>query len=385
MEVEKALLTGFLHDTFGIKPSGEKYDTEATKSTLGNIPQMLADGTAQKGNDLGLLELNDALFDTYETEDGSETYKGIGLGCPYAVHLKNRPFLDTLYGDGTFGVDLRESNPSGTWTYEMLKTDSEKFVSNNPMITDTVVKIWAIVILYKVSFGVDVSYDDAKAFVEFKDTFLNLSILPQAPYPACVFSDTLDAKMKYIDQFITMMPADMDAEEKRTNANQILEAMVFAGGVSVPQMVIVILSRWSLGELDKFDMSDEHDIALVTMEALRRDPPVAGLCPVKILGERIHTYHFSSMMHTAFTDPLKFMRRDDIPKYKRELVSFADQALPVDGAPGSARVCPGKSLAYHMILSFLMSVDFSKCKIVSPSDRDTHLRYKNVNLKIGGV
>ena len=50
------------------------------------------------------------------------------MGCPYAVHLKNRPFLDTLYGDGTYGVDLKESNPSGNWTYEMLKTESAKFI-----------------------------------------------------------------------------------------------------------------------------------------------------------------------------------------------------------------------------------------------------------------
>ena len=382
MEVVKALFTVFMYDTFGIKPSGERYNTEATKSMLEKIPQLLADGTAQKGNELGLIELNDVLFDTYETEGGTEKYKGIGLGCPYAVHLKNRPFLDTLYGDGTFGVELKESNPSGNWTYEMLKTESSNFISNNQVITDEVIKIWTIVILYKVSFGVDVSYDDAKSFVEFKDEFLKLSILPQAPYPACVFSDTMEKKMKYINQFIAMMPIDMSADEKRVNANQILEAMVFAGGVSVPQMVIVILSRWALGELDEFDMTDEHDLTLVIMEALRRDPPVAGLCPVKILGERIHTYNFASMINNAFSEPSKFKRRDDIAKYKRELISFADQALPVDGAPGSARVCPGKSLAFHMILSFICSMDF-RCKIVSPPDRDTHLRYKNINLKIG--
>jgi hypothetical protein len=370
----------FAYETFGIKPRGHQRDTDETKKFIRRIPQMLADGIARRGNVLGGFILNDILFNTYT--DGSETYRGIGLGCPYNVHLKHRPFLDTLYGDGTYGIEWKDSNPSGNWTYEMLKTETSNYIAKYPNITDTIIDIWGIMLLHKVSFGTDMSYDDANEFCEFRVDFLKFSILPQAPYPECMFSEILEKKMKYINRFIELLPDEMSGEDKRTNANTILELMVFAGGISVPRMVRVILSHWALGELDDFDMSAEHDRKLVTMEALRRNPPVTELCPINVSGEYTFPDGINSMTHTAFDDPLMFKRRDDIDKYKREMISFADQALPIEGFPGSARVCPAKSLAFHMILAFIESVDFSNCKVISTPVSDIMSGYINVNLKI---
>ena len=83
-------LENYDYDKNSFFPVREYHDVKAITSIMAC---MLNNKTAYRTNMLGLLPLNNILFESY----GS--YKGIALGAPTEYHDLTRPFLDKIYGD----------------------------------------------------------------------------------------------------------------------------------------------------------------------------------------------------------------------------------------------------------------------------------------------
>jgi hypothetical protein len=133
------------------------------------VPQGIADGSLDRGNELGLAILNDAFFaDTAERE--------IGLGASKALHDVVRPVLDRVYGPST------PSN--GNWDAAALRASAQRFIRARQGVLDlgkdsSDQSAWTQMVLHETALGWAMTLAEAQSFVAFQTKVLLLVLAPQ--------------------------------------------------------------------------------------------------------------------------------------------------------------------------------------------------------------
>jgi hypothetical protein len=381
-EVNKMSLHDYTYDTNYIM---SLRDIKDVKKITEHMPYLLDSKIAVRSNNLGSIDLNDALFDTY----GS--YKGIGLGCPPEYHDKIRPLFDKIYGD--IKIDAHSfisHNKYDLWSYDMLSTNAHSFISARTDVTTNDIDIWIIILFHKIALDIEINYSEAQKFNEFKRRFVDFSmLLPQTSYPSIVTNDLLQQKEIYITMYIKCLKklsknheAYFDIKDDyRLYANAILESFIFAGGLSITKIITsVIYTYFHEPKLD-FDITKPDDLELLIFETIRLYSPVKGttiliggkvICPMTGL---------TGIYNKKFKDSFQFKNRRNVNLYKNNLTSWNNLALPLPDRPETARTCPAKSLSIYACLAFLTKLELSKWECVAASTSllsatNLHLRRK---------
>jgi len=187
---------------------------------------------------------------------------------------------------------------------------------------------------------------------------------------------SLDASHADYDRHITI------------TARGVLDALIFAGGLSVPGLIFSGLAAYYTGLTGtEFDITDPGQAPLLVMETIRNYPAVLGvpyLMPDGTDEDGNTKYHRRAPLAgmggydkgVYGEDALEFRIRHSAPDggdglefYKSHSIDWADSAKPVDGKPWSSRICPAKSMSYNMVLAFWEAMDPTNWCVRERSER----------------
>jgi len=341
----------------------------SVRETLANFSYLTGTRQAYRSNELGRRRMNDLGWFTYP----KSTYQGIGIGLPGDIHDALRPILDETMGDGSILGDLFATE-GNHWTYEQLVEMSRSFLENRDTIGFIDYSVFVIMALWKIIVGLDITEAQATAFASIQFLSANLIEYPQAIAEECRRVSQVDiirrAKQRYVNMIVDALNerrgeletiADADEDTVTSAAYAILDALFFAGGLSVPIVLRVGLREYyecSAGT-ESIDVSSKMDLKVMAMETIRSTPPVNSAAYIN--GENLEDpgKRVVALLGLATVDesvygekPEEFRIRGDLNYYHSRSVNFADQAGPIDGLPGTNRVCPARSLAVNMIAAF---------------------------------
>lgn len=306
-----------------------EYDT--IKYLVSNTPEFQEDGTiVDRGNELGLLRLNEAFYHDCDnvgiSGEGSPMGGdncGIGLGWSVNDHAYVRPYLDYLLGtpESTLDSHQDEFATTGTfWDYDSIKAMAETYLSGKTSITSKgSTGAWTSIVLHKLSLNMDITEDEANTFVAFQGTALKLAVLPDWVVDWFGFalgkSDLQSQKDGYINSYVAALQSmdfsgcgaceSLDSEGYRQVAETILDSNVFAGGLSVPSVLQTALGaykKWGgdssgLAELSALNSYDDR--AKLVMESVRYNPAVLGF--PSIYGPTSVTNPAGTVIHDSST------------------------------------------------------------------------------------
>lgn len=249
---------------------------------------------------LGLLRLNTAFYPECKDED----YCGIALGVTREDHEKVRPVLDEVFGESDTYNDA--VNPPGLegfkWSRDSLRQSALSFLATkNHLSIKNDPGVWTTMVLHKTAMDIDLSLQEAQRFIDFQAKAVIItplpSFVPEWFGSALDLDETLKQKKNYLASYekairkciasghITNLSAD-DAEGIKKTAWGMLDALIFAGGLSVPGVIHGGLAAYYTGLTGTdFDINDPNQAPLLVMESIRNYPPVLGV-PYHIGGHR---------------------------------------------------------------------------------------------------
>ncbi|GMI18662.1 hypothetical protein TrLO_g4563 [Triparma laevis f. longispina] len=372
---------------------------DAIDQKLRELPEKQESGEATRGNELGLLRLNTAFYPECE----GETYCGIALGVTQEDHKKVRPVLDHVFGsegvvDGSIGL------MGNKWTRDEMRASARGFLaSKNSLNVKNDAGVWTTMVLHKMALDIDMTESEAQAFVDFQQKAVILtplpSFVPEWFGGPLKLDETLNQKAQYLKKYEEVLSlairaniasgmytsseaagstewlaADDDEGIKKT-AWGFLDALIFAGGLSVPGVISSGLAAYYTGLTGvDFDINDPLQAPLLVFESIRHSPPVLGV-PYFVAGHRhAPLAGMGGYDKTKYgEDAYDFRIRKTLAEYKALSIDWADSAQPVVDKPWSSRICPAKSLSYNMILSFWEAMDGTNWYV----DPDTEITREN--------
>ncbi|GMI14184.1 hypothetical protein TrVE_jg9327 [Triparma verrucosa] len=367
---------------------------DAISEKLAELPIKQENGEATRGNELGLLRLNQAFYP--ECKDEPE-YCGIALGVPQADHKKVRPVLDHVFGtegftDGTIGL------VGNKWTRDEMRASARGFLaSKNSLNVKNDAGVWTTMVLHKMALNIDMTESEAQAFVDFQSQAVILTPLPSFVPDwfgsQLKLDETLSQKAQYLKKYEEAIRANIasghyksldgntdwldasDDDAITKTAWSFLDALIFAGGLSVPGVISSGLAAYYTGLTGPdFDINDTLQAPLLVFESIRHSPPVLGV-PYFVDGHRhAPLAGMGGYDKTKYgDDAYEFRIRKTLAEYKALSIDWADSAQPVADKPWSSRICPAKSLSYNMILSFWEALDATNWYV----DPDTEITREN--------
>ena len=325
---------------------------DAIKTKLEELPVKQESGEAIRGNELGLLRLNQAFYPECEGEE----YCGIALGatqadhkkvrsggaksdatkrcencafsdrcflgsllrapllCEYSHHRFNvtvaflvavafssqvRPMLDHVFGsegstDGTIGLT------GNKWSRDTMRSSALAFLaSKNTLDVKNDAGVWTTMVLHKMALNIDLTVSEAQAFVDFQAKAVILTPLPTFVPEwfggTLKLEETLKQKAQYLKKYEQHISANIASGMYTTSAGELLlaaddasgikktawgflDALIFAGGLSVPGVISSGLAAYYTGLTGfDFDINDPSQMPLLVFESIRHSPPVLGV------------------------------------------------------------------------------------------------------------
>jgi len=257
------------------------------------------------------------------------------------------------------------------------------------------IKVWSTKLLHKIHMGIRLSNAEAEEFTDIQSTCLVATILPEGLVNKIKFVSKIDKikeyRVKMIRKYQDAIRADergLIPDEFKTDpelnfllASNMLDSLLFAGGLSVPSVVGVGLAVLYAGENSPMSLRDR--IALVenvdadavskfVFEVIRRFPPVVGFPWWSTPGkDGLRTVMNLAMAQRdprgeAWGDDAESFKLRDNALYARLMgVSWAaphsdwtaergwTQPTSVNAHGGMARECPAKELSFVMAKTFL--------------------------------
>jgi len=315
------------------------------RDQLMTVPAGIADGSVRRGNELGLAILNDAFFaDTPERE--------IGLGASKALHDVVRPVLDRVYGP------LSATN--GNWGgADPLRASAQRFIRGRQGTLDlgkdsTDQSAWTQMVLHETALDWAMTVAEAKEFVAFQTQVLLLVLAPQWATETVGIKGILSVeevqakkaqwKARYVEKLkavtaqgaggsklarLLLQDADgnavqWDEQQYATVATAMIDAHIFAGGASMPDIIrssLAVLFKghqqgteggsradntrvdWGAGLADGarppgLDLSPgSDDVKLLVWEVARAYPPVFGFPFYDVASGHRHLPNVGWAMH----------------------------------------------------------------------------------------
>jgi hypothetical protein len=285
-------------------------------------------------------------------------------------HAVARPYIGRVLD----AAQLPETSPcdgSAGWNKTWLRSFFKKRFAQETEFKTTTVSAWIAQLFHKIHLDLDVSDEDAANFVRIKKANAAYSAFPPRT-TRCPFFGSISGMNKFNKKRVAVVgkfksalgqkfPAEeWDDEKLATVANMFCDSMLFAGGLSVPTMIQIMLQLWHDESAAKYK-TDEASLRDFMLEAIRRYSPV-GCVPRWITDDDGETWdHELCILRMANRDPRVFPDpMDFIPGRPglnhadgRLSCSWADQLLVNnDVCHPHSHSCPGKQLSQEIIIAF---------------------------------
>lgn len=318
------------------------------------------DGKSSKPNFLGFQALNGLFWPEVP-------WQGIGLSMPQEAHAWVRPLL------------VRLSGPGGRWSSQWVEEEAAKFFLGRETIAiDADIRAWGSRVLHQVFLGLELTEQEAHEFMTWQKKILVLIGSPQAALETPGLREIFDvdgclefkrSRMeKYKPLLKQVLPAEtagMDDAKLTILTSVVLDALLFAGGQSVPSVICQALalpySAWGAKNLPAdFSLHDMSKLPAYVWEVIRRFPPVSGFVyDDRSFGSSPDERIFLNL-HLGQQDPRVWNGADafnfvlrPLAEYHTKSVGFAEPSLAPRLESPNAHSCPAKDLAFGMALAFV--------------------------------
>ncbi|KAJ8603295.1 hypothetical protein CTAYLR_006969 [Chrysophaeum taylorii] len=322
------------------------------KRLLAELGNRIVEGDVERQNFLGFAMLNSRLWPEVP-------WHCMGLGAPPEIHAWIRPLLCEIFG------------PSGRWRPCLVAERARDFFRGRGRVdVPADLRAWTTKVLHEISLGVRLTDAEALEFIEFQQRALAAAMVPEgalvsrAVEAAIGLDEILAFKRQWLGRHraavLMTVPAlrARDEHEIEYFLSCVLDALVFAGGQSVPTVlgfaICVPYSAWGEANLPpSFSLDDMTLHGSYVWETIRRFPPVAGFCYF----EKSRRRPIFCNLRQAQRDPrvwgdVTFYLRPE-KDYDQHMIGFAEFAVAPSLASPQSRSCPAKALTFHMISAFL--------------------------------
>lgn len=229
--------------------------------------------------------------------------------------------------------------------------------------------VWVTQVLHKIMLGLDISWDDGAAFMEMQGKILVGTVMPEALIPVlgidAALREKADRMARYKPAVQAMFPDAKFTEFQLTLlTSATLDALMFAGGASIPLMLsyclAMIYSTWGRENLPAGFKLKKSILMRYAYEVVRRFPPVNGVCWME-KSEGLATPDQLIFVNLCMAsrdprvwgpEPDKFQLRS-LEEYHNFHIAWGEPAVaPANSSPNSHK-CPAKQLSLVMITEFL--------------------------------
>ena len=311
-------------------------------------------GRFYRGNDLGLLRLSSQLWDDLNPSH-------MTLGATVKDHANIRPILDRICGtDGNW-------NKLDIFNHAKSYLQKEFIDPGLPFKGPVDLRIWVCIFLHRTMLNMELSYGEAKTFVEMQENLLTIIILPECALNIdCIsrkmkLQDVFEFRRKQMLQYKIILGQQFDHLTSEAELHYVaagyFDALMLAGGLSVPQGIHNALAvMYSLQSPKQPELEiNESNLPCLVWETLRFFPLV--LCvPYYINPEkskrRLICLVTALRDRKVWGEDAASFRLRDIAQYQELSTVWAEQMMDKDNPPNN-RNCPAKDLSYQMILNFL--------------------------------
>lgn len=346
---------------------------EEIKRRIAALPQYEVENKTFRGNELGLFRLNSLTFEFCKDllPQEEDDFCGIILGMPNEDHMALRPLMDLLWGDGQEPGRIFATSAS-RWNKEDFVSSAKTFLEGKTSLElSSDAKFWTIKELHMQTLGIRLSDDQVQAFLSLQSISNLLAILPETLVDDVALdlgtsvADVNSGKALFVNIYKTILEGGLlqghsDIEITKA-AIIVLDAFLFAGGLSVPSTIKNGLAAYYTGLTpESFDITNSADLGVLVLETVRSFPPVLGFPYIDgVTGQRhAPLAGFAGYDRRVYGgDADKFRIRGDLAYYHERSVNWADSALPFDGNESSNHVCPARSMSYSMISAFWEALD----------------------------
>lgn len=345
-------------------PGATSYLTHAdVSSKLAAVPARQKRGEIWRSNPdsyLGFLRLPDKWWTEVEP-------RGIALGCTVKQHRWLRPILDDMVG------------PDAGWTTAALRKDADAFLDLKKatgLKVQNDIKVFGQLALHRQMFGREISIEDAQEITDQQTNLTLMSTLPKQVLDVDFIAgklglpSALKFRTKWLATYRAWLkeskyvrePWSLDDDQVDYAASAALDAVLFAGGLSVASVISCSLAVAYAGAQSPLAMTPEtrtpQIVPQLVWEVIRYFPAVIGFPWYEDDTLRQRTILALAM---ALRDPRVWGKRAEtfelrpLGDYHRLSVAFADQAVDTEDGTMS-RVCPAKDFALAFCYEFVRAV-----------------------------
>jgi hypothetical protein len=326
-----------------------------------------------------LRELGDKLG----TNNGNgAVYRNNALGFQIFPHGRMWPELEP---NPTIGLGQTQENHAlmraeiarvvgppgeGRWTVSEVRAAAQAFWSDRTSVRiGADLGIWSTQVLHLVMLGIVLNDDDGAKFSEFQMKILLGTVLPPELFGPLGVDDALKDKAKRLERFKEALAASdpevkaMDPEKVTLLASGAMDALLFAGGASIPSVlrwcIALLYSEWGRENLPPEFLLRESNLMQYVLEVIRRFPPVAGMGYVERSYDGQPDQQVFCNIFMAQRDPRVWGQDPDrfelrpVEEYERLSVGFAEPAVVDDNASANSHSCPAKDLSLVMVCEFM--------------------------------
>jgi len=284
------------------------------------------------------------------------------------VHSLVRPIIDGIFGH------------AAGWDVSTVQKSAVDFIGKrSKMNFQTDPKIWTTQVLHQMAFGVEISEEEAQDFVDFQGKVVPTVGIPQFVvdaarvanmedklHQALNIPDVLAKKDEWLKRWTPVVKErhcqHCSDTETAMVASNVLDALIFAGGLSVPGVIspgISVLYAGDGSPSPGFKLTQANAL-LFAWETARYFPPVLGFPYVDKAEDRplqIMTVGVGQRAADAWGEEAEkpSFRLRDYDTYQKFWVGHADHAEDPNGT--GTRRCPGKTLSMQMIEAWYKAWD----------------------------
>lgn len=299
----------------------------------------------------------------------------IGLADNLIDHALNRKWIDRLVGPAVANNDDTIAFIRALATKFWHVDSTERMAAGEKdVVRDTEQKKFTTLVLHKILAFVDITDEDADTFLENKESVVVAMMLPEwagrkygGGEAALKWkADRLEIYRKSLASQFGNDWAELSELEEKKLTSGVMDALMFAGGVSVPTVIkscfAILYGKYGQDQIRKqFGENwylDEAQLDAFVHETIRRFPAVGGF----IAWDRATNSKTNVDLRGANADRSEegwgLHARDfwmrDVAEYDQKSISWGDFALVnKDNAHPGSRMCPAKQLSLVMIKEFL--------------------------------
>lgn len=339
------------------------WDTDSTMSyeeavrQMELLPSRLQSGEAYRNNELGNLRIN------------SYVWPNIALGANESIHSRLRPIYDDLWGAG-----------ARTWSAESVRKSARTYlarVSNTFTVPEDVAK-WVELELHNITLGMDLSEEQLGEIVDFQAAILPLMAMPEILNPILraqsSITQLLDKRQQLIAEYSQAITndrrglfSDVSAEFRPVVASSLVDALTFAGGLSIPHalkttLALVYSDQSPASHFKNISQMNDRDLEAFVYEALRLLTPVIEFPWIDAAtNQRKLMIQMKSLRDVTIwgEDADKFSLRSLETYRKYSGIGWVEPANGLNRRGSrwvsmhDSRGCPGQDLSLAMIVAFM--------------------------------